>query len=402
MKIATKNSENILQNAARVMEFIYRNKIVSRTKIATELELAPATVTHIVTELIREEKIFETGHEIRERKGSGRSRKLLSINEEFAYLVGIEFTMRGIALVATNSIGQILTQRFIKMGDYPLENITQTISSLIEELLEQYAHLTCAGIGFSIPGHFDSSSNSVISNNQNWVHFNLNELKETFQLPISIDNNIECMALAEYLFDSEESPDKFLFLHIGPGIFCSFFHHDHIATKENYYIGELGHTIVDIQGQHCECGKRGCLQTYISDSWLIENAKLLFAHSKNTILKNLVNSQEEIDLSAVIHAYQLGDSFIVDRIEAGLQFLAMSISNTLIIYDAHKIFINSELLNQLDLKPKLIERINEQLQFIPTKNNLDVELLDFTPYRGARGACALAAYQTIVQTNGER
>lgn len=402
MQVSTKNSENILQHIARVMEFIYRNRIVSRAKIATELKLAPATVTHIVTDLIRQQKIFETGHEIRERKGSGRSRKVLSINENRSYLIGIEFTVKGIAVVTTNTVGKILATNYIKMGDYSLENINHVIISLIEEMLLQYEELHCSGVGISIPGHFDTLQQSIVSNNQNWTHFNLNEIKKKIQLPIVIENNVECMALAEYLFDSEESPDQFLFLHIGPGIFASFFHHQRIAVKKNHYIGELGHTIVDIQGQPCECGKRGCLQTYISDTWLIENAKLLFTYSSNTVLKSLVNSPEEIDLSVVIHAYQLGDSFIMDKIEAGLQFLAMSISNTLILYDAHKIFINSELLNQLDLKDKLIERINRQLHFIPTKNNLDVEVLDFTPYRGARGACALAAYHTIVHTADER
>lgn len=391
-------SSNTLHNTAKVMEFIYRNKLVSRTKISDKLNITPAATTSIVSMLIKKGIIFETGNKIRIQEGSGRSRRLLNINENFAYLIGVEFNVRGIAIVATDIIGKILSQKFIKMENYTVKNITPIIIQMIKQTLHQYSHERCAGIGFAIPGHFDTTNQSIISNNKSWSHFNFDKIKKNFELPIFIDNNIECMALAEYLFDSQESPDRFLFLHNGPGIFCSFFNSQHINDKDNYYIGELGHTIVDINGPICECGKRGCLQTYISDTWLIESAKFLFSNSANTVLKSLVSSPKEITLDVIIDAYTLGDSFIIDKIESGIQFLAISISNTLIIYDSNKIFINSELLNKLNFKSKLTNLIEEQLYFIPSKHDLEIKILDFNLYRGARGACSLAAYHSIIQS----
>ena len=101
----------------------------------------------------------------------------------------------------------------------------------------------------------------------------------------------------------------------------------------------------------------------------------------------------------MIDAYTLGDSFIIDKIESGIQFLAISISNTLIIYDSNKIFINSELLNKLNFKTKLIELIEKQLHFIPSKRDLEIQILDFNLYRGARGACSLVAYHRLIQAS---
>ncbi len=386
-------------NTARVMEFIYRNKRVSRTKLANKLNITPAVTTNIVSTLIKEGKVFEPGNKIRVQEGSGRSRKLLSINENFAYLIGVEFNVKGIALITTDTIGNILSQEFLRMDDSTTENITSIIIDRIQKTLAQHPDKSCAGIGLAIPGHFDPTNQKLISNNKSWDHFNYQEIKKTFDIPLFIENNIESMALAEYLFDSQESPDQFLFLHNGPGIFCSFFNAKQINHKDNYYIGEIGHTIVDINGPICECGKRGCLQTYISDTWLIENAKFLFANSANTVLKSLVSTPEEITLDVVIDAYTLGDSFIIDKIESGIQFLAISISNTLIIYDSNKIFINSELLNKLNFKTKLIELIEKQLHFIPSKRDLEIQILDFNLYRGARGACSLVAYHRLIQAS---
>lgn len=396
MAETTRITEINQQNIAKVMHFIYRKVNASRIEIATALNFKPATVTSLVNYLISENKIFETGHEIRKIKGSGRSRKLLTINKNFGYVIGIEFNMRGIAILATDLMGGDLYHHFIKLSKFPIENITEIILTKISVCLHHLGEENCKGIGFAVPGHYKEDENLIFSNNKLWCFFNFNKIKKTLNFPIFIENNIECMALDEYLFEAQHSPENFLFLHIGPGIFSSFFDGNQIKTKDNFYIGEIGHSVVDIHGQNCECGKRGCLQTYISDTWLIDSAKYLFHTSQNTILKNIVNSADEIDLNTIISAYHLGDTYIIDKIEAGLLFLSISISNTLIIYDAHKIFINSELINRLNLTKKLTRLITEQLKFIRSNNELDVEILDFNIYRGAKGACALSIYHSVI------
>ena len=151
------------------------------------------------------------------------------------------------------------------------------------------------------------------------------------------------MSLGEYLFHASNSPDKFLFYHIGHGLFCSFFNSSQLGIKENSYIGEIGHTVVDINGPVCECGKKGCLQTYISESWLIKTGQLLFDSSPNNILRSLVASENDITIETIIKAYELGDSYFTNKIDQGLKLLSTSIANTLIIQDREKIYLNSKL-----------------------------------------------------------
>lgn len=396
MNKSVRYSEAYRQNTAKIIEFIYRNHSVSRIKMANALNIKPATVTNIITSLIQEGLVFETGDQIRERKGSGRSRKLLTINPNYAFFIGIEFNMTGIMVAATNAIGESLYQKKIRHLSYPIEQINQTILTLIQDCLAFLGDKSCTGIGIAIPGHLDTIHQSVLSNNQMWKYFNVTELKNALSIPIFLQNNIECMALKEYLLDAHKSPDKFLFLHVGPGLFCSFFDSLHITDKKSNYIGEIGHTVVDINGSFCECGKRGCLQTYISDTWLIENAKYLYQHSNNTVLKNIVSSEQDITLDSIVSAYTLGDTFLIQKIELGLSLLAISIANTLIIYDSQKIFINSRLLQFLDFKEKLLNHIQAQLDFILTDHQLDIEILPFDIYRGAQAACSLAIYHTLI------
>ncbi|HFR3801960.1 TPA: ROK family protein, partial [Streptococcus suis] len=94
-----------------------------------------------------------------------------------------------------------------------------------------------------------------------------------------------------------------------------------------------------------------------------------------------------------------GDGFIIEKIESGIDFLATSIANTLVIYDSKKIFINSQLLNYPGFSEKVNNLVDNQLQFIPSKNNLDIKFLSFNIFRGAIGAASLAVYNHFILEN---
>lgn len=391
-----KQEETLRQTSGRILETIFRHKQTSRTLISKELGLTPATVTHTLNHLVSIQKVVETGDEVRAVKGSGRSRRLITLNKDYKYFIGIEINVKGIFLTTTDTFGNWTTENSQSITKYDLKNINSILIQMIQSTLNQHPDEICGGIGIAIPGHFDSKSGRIISNNAKWQHFQLTEIQNTISVPIFLENNINCMALSEYLFHSERSPEHFLFIHIGPGLFCSFFEKQHILTNKDFYIGEIGHTVVNPNGPACECGKRGCLQTYISDSWLLQSAAFLFENAQNTVIKTLVTSPNELSLDTIYNAYLLGDNFIIDKIESGIQYLATSIANTLIIYDSQKIYINSQLLNYPGFSDKLIEQINEQLQFIPNKHNLNIEVLPVNPYRGARGGAALATYYNFI------
>ena len=158
--------------------------------------------------------------------------------------------------------------------------------------------------------------------------------------------------------------------------------------------------MVDINGPKCECGKQGCLQTYISDSWLLKRAQFLFDYSQNTALKSLVNQSKNIDLNTIIHAYELGDIYINNQIDLGIKLLATSIANSLIFQDAHKIYINSELLNHNNFRDQLVNSVKKQLSFIPTQENTFIDVLNYNLYRGAKGASALAVLTFFIKHTG--
>lgn len=395
-----KNLDAFNLNMSTVLEFIYRNPQTSRIEIAHSTGITPATITSIVAELLDKNLVIETGAEVQGTLGSGRKRKVLRLNPSAGFFLGLEFNMKGFFLSVTDACGNVIYNLKKELTDCNLNHINQIIIDMINTACETLDTSKVIGAGIAIPGHFDPINKSIISNNRIWKDFSLLKINKNFNFPIIAENNIECMALGEYIFNPLNTPEKFLFLHVGHGIFCSFFNSKHIGFKSNFYLGEIGHTVVDINGPKCECGKNGCLQTYISESWLIKNAKYLFDASTNTILHSLVKGSNEINIKTIIDAYKLNDAYFRERIVLGLKLLGTSIANILIMQDADKIYLNSELFTNDEFKTFILENIENQLMFIPTKRNVDIEISNFNYNRGATGACALACLSFAIKKAG--
>ena len=106
-----KQSDIYKNHVASVLEFIYRTGQTSRIEIANNTGLTPALMTSITADLMEKEEIMETGDEISGISGSGRKRKLLTLNAAAGYLLGIEINIQyanPINNIITNKIQQLI------------------------------------------------------------------------------------------------------------------------------------------------------------------------------------------------------------------------------------------------------------------------------------------------------
>ena len=206
------------------------------------------------------------------------------------------------------------------------------------------------------------------------------------------------MARAESLFYTtpETSNSNFLFFHIGRGIHCTHIYRDDLYGKENLKIGELGHVIVRPDGEQCECGKRGCLQTYASEAWLIRKAKLLYENVPDTALRRLVDSKEEIELSTILTAYELGDEMIVKLISSAIKSIGIAITNLSMIIDSQRVFIHGKLFQSEQTIALLRNYINFEPKLFTFSSKQELIIKPYSPYTGAIGAAALAVYRFLL------
>ncbi|MCJ0588751.1 ROK family protein, partial [Enterococcus cecorum] len=116
-------------------------------------------------------------------------------------------------------------------------------------------------------------------------------------------------------------------------------------SKQNMLIGEVGHVVVDKDGSLCECGKKGCLQTFISENWLIKRAQILYNNDQESYLKRLLSTNQDIQVQTLLTAFELGDKSIQILLEQAIQALSQVILNLNLIIDFQSLYIHSELFN---------------------------------------------------------
>ena len=390
-----------LSNRNRILECIYRNAPISRIEIAELTDITPATVTMNVTTLISEGIVQETGEANPEDIVPGRKKILIDLIPDYAYSIGIEFTQKALVLCIANIKGTIITEQQVPFTGDLAAHITEEIISHLHKLIE-VSNLPIEkfiGIGIAVPGHMDPEQKIVVTNNPLWASFRPDLIRQAFSLPVILENNVRCMALSEYLFKPNNSPDNFAFFHVSLGMYCANIVDGELFKGNNYVSGEIGHSIANANGRKCECGKYGCLQTISSERWLLNIATMLFENDSKTLLRSLVQHKDEITIEHITTAYEMGDPTISTYISEALKALGITASNIAIFTSPEKIFLHGQIFNNKEIREELIDFIMRQLLFVDSNYADSFEILPYSLTDGALGASALSILHFLIRGN---
>jgi N-acetylglucosamine repressor len=232
------------------------------------------------------------------------------------------------------------------------------------------------GVGIGVPGIIDTKEGKIIFSAQlGWKNIDFVELlKKRINLETIIDNTVKSKALAESLFGAAKHSHKSALLSIGSGVGSALVTDGQILRGEMNIAGEVGHTIVDPDGMLCECGRRGCLQTYIAEGALLEEA--------NKVRK--VNSIGEIFEFAA-----RGDNWALNILERAAMYIVISINNVACMYSPDTIILSGRLIEQHPMMIELIEK-RRSLIWEPFKDTFKIVYSELKKESVIIGAATLA------------
>ena len=98
-----------------------------------------------------------------------------------------------------------------------------------------------------------------------------------YALPVSITNDANAAAIGEMRFGGARGLKHFLVITLGTGLGSGIVADGRLLHGASGFAGELGHTVVDPEGRQCGCGRRGCLETYVSATGLCRTALTILA-----------------------------------------------------------------------------------------------------------------------------
>ena len=148
---------------------------------------------------------------------------------------------------------------FIKKDE---SHVLQIIEQYIQKFSKNYE---IDYIGIATPGN-PNKEKLIIENlvNLGIKKLNFKILEQKFNLPFSVKNDSKAAGIAEFKFGSLTGKKDAIFLCLGTGIGSAVFLNEKLLQSNKHIGFELGHMIIDKNGLECNCGKRGCFETYCS------------------------------------------------------------------------------------------------------------------------------------------
>jgi glucokinase len=135
--------------------------------------------------------------------------------------------------------------------------VEETIQALREAVASSRAEFPeVVGVGVAVPGVVFGGA--VTSTNLDWERFPLPRELQILDLPCVVENDMNAGAFGEKTFGRARGMQDVIFLTISTGIGAGIIVGGRIYRGSGGLAGEVGHTVVDLNGLLCGCGRRGC------------------------------------------------------------------------------------------------------------------------------------------------
>ena len=275
----------------------------------------------------------------------------------------------GIDLGGTNIVASVVDENFKILSTAkrktncprPAEDIMDDIAAVALEAIEQAGlkkeDVEAAGIGS--PGAIDPVNGVVCyANNLGFINVPVSSmLKERTGIDFYIENDANAAAYGEFLAGAGKGTKDFIMITLGTGVGGGIIIDGRIYSGSNYAGGELGHTVIAVDGEVCTCGRMGCWEAYASATALIRQTKQAMTRYPDTIMWKLVNNDiEAVSGRTAFDAMRQGDiaaKYVVDKY---IEYIAVGIANNVNIFQPEILCIGGGISKEGDLLTKPIEQ----------------------------------------------
>jgi len=261
--------------------------------------------------------------------------------EPLKFTVGIDIGGTNTKLGLVDSEGHLLrrvnfsTNPLLSFADYQL-----LLTNALEEVTQDIPKEDLLGVGMGVPGaNGKTGSIPEAANIPFLTEIPLQSaLKELWNLPVFVAKDANAAALGEMLFGSAKGMDHFILLTLGTGLGSGVVINGKIVSGSNGLAAEYGHSVLVKNGRSCNCGQRGCFETYVSATGLKRTAISLLANTnQHSILRDL--SPNQLDAQKIAEASENGDEIAKMAIKKTAQWLGLKMVDLVVLTDPEAIIL---------------------------------------------------------------
>ncbi len=313
--------------ADSVLRLIWDERAISRADIARRTGLSRSTVSEVVTELLATRLVDEAGEGA---SSGGRRPIVLEFQDDACVILGVDMGATHVSVALTDLRGRVLVW---ENRHFPVRSDPEGTRALIAEFcavcLRSWGGdpARLVGIGIAVPcpvdpRHQDRFSTHVLPAWKGRAGFEA--LGARFGAPIFIDNDANLGAVAERWWGAGRGFDDFTYIKVATGVGAGHMVGGRIARGASGVAGEIGHMAIDLSGDPCDCGNRGCLQTFVGASSLVKRARQLLPEYPTSVLH-----QGALTIDAIENAALADDPLAIHVISTAAEYLGIAVAGVL-------------------------------------------------------------------------
>jgi len=250
-----------------------------------------------------------------------------------------------------NKEGDVLAEGSCKTKGFPV--FKDYLAHLVSNVDKVRATLTehrLVGVGVGAPNGNYYRGTIEEAPNLEWqgtVQFT-DELKTFFDdMPIILTNDANAAAIGEMTFGGAKGMKDFIVFTLGTGLGSGIVANGEVIYGSDGFAGEIGHTLVNVFGRTCGCGRKGCLETYVSATGIKRTVyKLLADYLCDSELRGV--SFNDLSGKMITDAALRGDIIAKQAFEYTGRVLGMKLADTVAHFSPEAIFLFGGLVNAGD------------------------------------------------------
>ena len=281
------------------------------------------------------------------------------------YRVEIDLGGTNIKVGIVDETQRILAQDSVPTNvNRPYQKVIEDMANLSSEILEKLglSKEGLKGIGIGSPGTVDAKDGIVAySNNFGWENIPLvAEMRKYFDCPIEISNDANCAALGEVKAGAAKDIANAVLLTLGTGVGGGVILDGKVFEGAHAGGAELGHTSLIFGGERCTCGRRGCVEAYVSASALIRDARRAAADCPESEMNRLCSGNlDAMNGKIPFDAAESGDVAAKRVVEKYIIYLGEAIANFVNIFRPDVVLLSGGVCNQGE---KLTKPVSEYIK----------------------------------------
>ena len=204
-------------------------------------------------------------------------------------------------------------------------------------------------VGVGAPGSVNSDTGVIsFSNNLDFHDAPIADyIREVIDLPVYVENDANAAAYGEFVAGSAKGTKDAVCITLGTGVGGGIIIGGKIYSGFNYAGAEIGHTVVEVDGPQCSCGRKGCFEVYSSATGLIRMTKEALDANPDSKMHEMMDG-DHVSGRLAFNAMRAGDEAAKGVVDKYIKYLAAGIANTINIFQPEVLCIGGGVCNEGD------------------------------------------------------